>query len=565
MVFLFILLLATLLRLVFLNTIPTSITGDELTYVLTAKSFLLSGHDASGTIAPWQLLLFQYPPISLPQAELPYFLLMPFVAESFSLFMVHLPFAMLGIVLVGLVYLVTKELFDHKVALLAAFFASISPWFIFINRTAYEMTPAMVFYLLGFYILLRTKGWHIFLAFPIFLLAFYSYIGTKLVFLPFIILAILYLYFVKHKRTFGKQYLSFFVVSLAFVLLFVILLASQSGSRTGDILLPNSSQVVEQVNRLRALALPSPLTSLFVNKFTIYGQMLVSNLFGALSTSYLFQSGDAFFGMWRHGLFYYLDAFFVLIGGVTLFRNHKARFGLLLGAILIGLLPEILHKNGDNFTPHITFIFPFVLMIAAYGVISFVHFFKKVQSVLLIGILFLYSISLSNFLSIYFYQNPIQGESDFSVRVLSRYLALADASGQEVIVYSQRSNDLLRKHIFYASLYDKDKMVFLSSQLVAKEPSFINVKFSSCDDKITPEKATETMITAISCGGKLKILPHLTIPQLLDGGGIYRIYNDKVCSQYPLKPYPSGLKLGDFDVEKLSQQKFCQTFITSTR
>ena len=48
-----------------------------------------------------------------------------------------------------------------------------------------------------------------------------------------------------------------------------------------------------------------------------------------------------------------------------------------------------------------------------------------------------------------------------------------------------------------------------------------------------------------------------------DGGGVFNIYNDKVCSGYTLKRYPYNLQFSDFAVEKLSKEKFCQTFITS--
>lgn len=558
-----ILLLAVALRLFLLDRIPTSITGDELSYILSSKAFLMTGVDPSGTVAFWQPLIFKYPLFNIPQAELNYFLLLPFLQGDFSLFAVRLPFAFLGVVLVAVTYFVAQELFNKKIALVAAFFASINPWLIVMSRTAYEMTPSMTFYLLGLLVLLKTKGWKIFFAFPFLLLAFYAYIGTKLVFLPFVLLTLGYLYFVRNKRKFGKQYLLFAVLSVLFVGFFVILLTANNGTRLGDILLPNSPLVAKEVNAVRAASIHTPVLSLFVNKVTVYGQLLVSHFLTTLSAPYLFLTGDSFFGLWKHGLFYVLDVFFLFLGAFALLRKEKSLFFFLGGLIIVGLIPQIAYKSGNLFTPHITFIFPFVLMLVAYGIVYFVEFFKNVQKMFLVGIMVVYGLFLGNFLLIYFTQYPIQGDSDLQVRVLSRYVTLAKEQGENVIVYSSRSNDLLRKYVFYASLYTPQTIGVVRHELTANEPEIANVAFRSCDEKRDPSKAKETIATMVSCKNTFQTVPHVIIGQLVDGGAVFKIYNDKVCNDFTLKPYPSGVNFSDFAVEKLSKEQFCKTFITS--
>jgi 4-amino-4-deoxy-L-arabinose transferase-like glycosyltransferase len=554
-----ILFLSFLLRFLFLDKVPTSIAGDELTYILTVKSFLLTGYDITGTFSPWQLFFFHYPPTWNPQAELPYFLLMPFLSGDFSLSVVRLPFVILGVGTVFAVYLVAKELFNQKTALLAAFFTAICPWLIVMNRTAYEMTPAMLFYTLGLYVLLRTKGWKIFFAFPLLVLAFYSYIATKLVFFPFILLTIGYLYFFKNKRKYGLQYGMFLLLAFSFLILFVVLIKTQNNSRLGDMLLPNSPVIVDSVNGLRSASLHMPFENVFVNKFTIYGFKLTDHLFTTLSPSYLFVTGDTFFGLWRHGLFYVLDLVFIVLGGLWLVRSKKPLFVFLVGTIVIGLLPQIIHNVGDAFTPHITFIFPFMLILSACGVMSCIDFFKRRANIVLGAIIVVYGVFLANFLVIYFSQYPLQGQSDFSSRLLSRYVALAAQDGHKVIVYSNKSTDNFIKHLFYASVYSPKDI----KQMSSKTPHVANVTFQSCNDKLSPNQAKEIVITTRSCEEKIGSLPHTTIPQLKDGGGVYSIYNDVVCKKYSLKHYPSGLRLSDFAVENLSKEKFCTTFITS--
>lgn len=560
-----ILLLAAVLRFVFLDKIPTTITGDELSYIISGKAFVMTGFDPSGTVAFWQPLIFKYPVFNLPQAELNYFLLMPFVQGDFSLFLVRLPFAFLGVALVVAVYLVTKELLNKKVALVAAFFAAISPWFIAMSRTGYEVTPAMTFYLFGLFVLLKTKGWKIFFALPLFLLAFYSYIATKLIFLPFIVGILSYLYFVKNKRKFGKQYALFGLVSVVFVGLFMVLLTVNNGQRLSDILLPNSPVIAKEVNAFRAVSIHTPVMNLFVNKISVYGQTLINNFLTTISVPYLFLSGDNFFGIWRHGLFYVLDAFFLLFGAVHLFRKERFLFFFLGGAILLGLVPQIIHKGGMLFTPHITFIFPFVLIIVAYGAVSVSEFFKQRKGILLVSVIGVYVVLAANFLNIYFTNYPIQGESDLQVRVLSRYITLAKEQGKRVVVYSSRSNDLLRKHVFYASLYSPQTIELFRRELAKNDPGIDNVVFRSCDDNQNPNIAKETTAKMSDCAEKFPSDSSLLISRLSDGGGVFTIYKDEVCRAYGLQRYPSGFTVTSLAVEKLSKEQFCKTYITTSR
>lgn len=562
MVLFIIILLATVLRLLFLDKVPTTITGDELSYILSGKVFLLTGFDPSGSVAFWQPLLFKYPLFNSPQAEINYYLLMPFMTGPFSLFMIRLPFALLGVVLVVAVYFVAKELFSKKVALVASFFIAISPWLIVTNRTAYEMTSAMTFYTLGLFVLLKAKGWKIFMAFPIFLLAFYSYIATKLVFVPFILLTLVYLYFFKNKKKYGQQYLVFGLVSVVFVGLFGVLLSINNGQRLADIFLPNSPLVAKQVDMIRAASIHTSVTSLFINKLTIYVETLVNHLLMTLSVSYLFVTGDNFFGLWRHGLFYVLDALFLLMGIYFLVRKEKPLAYFFVAAILIGLIPQIFHKVGDPFTPHITFIFPFVLMVVAYGVVETSAMVKRKKSCL-IGFLAMYGILAANFVFMYFTNFPIQAESDLQVRVLSRYIVFAKKQNERVVIYSSRSNDLLRKHIFYASLYVPETVAVLRRELTAREPQVDNVSFRSCNEKVNPAKTKEILVTMTSCKQGYPTLSHVTIGQLVDGGAVFNIYNDKVCSGISLKRYPSDITFRDLGVEKLSKEDFCKTFVTS--
>lgn len=197
--------LAALLRFTLLDRIPNAVGGDELTYIVTAKSIFLTGRDITGTWSPWSIFLFRYPPHE-QQAELPYFLHLPFSGPfPFSLFTARIPFALLSIGIVIILYFLTKKLINVHAAIATGLIAAINPWLIYIGRTAYESTPATFFYLLGFYLLLSLRGSKLFISVPVFFLAFYSYIGMKLIFLPLIILFCLFAW--SRNRKDQKQYL----------------------------------------------------------------------------------------------------------------------------------------------------------------------------------------------------------------------------------------------------------------------------------------------------------------------------------------------------------------------
>jgi len=113
-----------------------------------------------------------------------------------------------------------QEFFGSRVGVIAGLIAAINPWLIYIGRTDYEQVPATLFFLMGIYILLKAKGWKILWSIPVLYLAFYSYIATKLIFLPLIAIVILYCYFA-NKKQFLKQYTIVFGLSILIVAVYV--------------------------------------------------------------------------------------------------------------------------------------------------------------------------------------------------------------------------------------------------------------------------------------------------------------------------------------------------------
>ena len=565
-----IILLASFVRLLWIDKVPNAIGGDELTYIINAKAMFLTGSDISGTWNPLSGFIFKYPAYTLPQAEFPYLLLAPVVGlTKLSLFDARITYSLLSILSVLLIYLVAKELFDKNVGIIAGFIAAINPWFIYIGRTNYEASPAIFFFLLGLLLLLKAREWRIIWSIPFLFLAFYSYIGTKLSFLPFVFIACLFGYFVANKKKYSKQYLIVFAASTFLVILFIlsfVFKVSSSPSRLGEIFTPNDPLIAKQVDAIRHVSIQTPFTGIFENKFTIYLRVIITKLFKSLASDYLFAYGDNFFSILRHGMFYVLDAFFLLIGLAGAYANKRKSFWFLLALVLVSTFPQILHTADlGNMVFHLSLMFPFLVILIAVGVWEILNLFKNkhyfyVSSAVTI---FLYTFLLFNFLNIYFFQWTMQGYYDFHVRVFSKYVALADKNNQQVFIYSPSAPDIFKKYLFYSNGYNKATYLKVRAIYKADKFTFGNLKFVGCDNTINPTQTSDLIVYDFNCGALKKDYKHIAIPRLSDGGQSYEIFNDKICSGFNLKHYPYGLKINDFAIESQPSQKFCETFITN--
>ena len=563
-----IILLALFLRLLWVDKVPNAIGGDELTYVVNAKAMFMSGSDISGTWNPLTGFIFKYPAYTLPQAELPYFLIAPFVGLfGFSLLSVRIIFVLLSVLSVPLIYLITKTLFNKNAGLAASFVMAVNPWSIYMGRTAYETSPAVFFFLCSFYMLLIFKSKKILLSIPVFFLAFYSYVGTKVSFLPFVIVVVLFSYFFVNKKKYKKEYLIVLASCFLLVAVFAFTVFMTKGqSRVGELINLNAPQVSQEVDYVRKVSIQNPLTFVFENKITVFSRILLTKLFKSFSFDYLFVFGDQFYSILRHGFFYVLDAMFLLIGFAAAYAFKKRVFFLLFSLTLIGVLPQLLYSaRTDNFSIHLTLTFAILPIFIGVGIWETVNLIKNKLyfrfSLLITGVLYLFLVF--NFLNIYFYQFPLGGYFDFHVRLLSKYASLAEKSGQDVIIYSPSAPDIFKKYLFYSNSYNKDTYLQVRKVYKSDEFTFKNLKFVGCDNTIDPTQTRGLIIYDFNCGALKKDYKHIAIPRLSDGGQSYEIFNDKICGKFNLKRYPQNIKIDDFAIENLSQQKFCETFITN--
>src|SRR3989344_6498085 len=181
---------AILLRFINLASIPVGFNDDEAAFGYNAYSILKTGMDEWGRFLPFPA--FE----SFGDWKLVVYLYLTAISQFFfglNEFATRFPSALFGVFAVMATYLLSKELFDKKVALLAAFLLAISPWHIVASRNAFEsdllvffITISTYFFLVG----LKNKKYITF-SFLGFVISFYVY-RSAWVFLPLFISVVIY-------------------------------------------------------------------------------------------------------------------------------------------------------------------------------------------------------------------------------------------------------------------------------------------------------------------------------------------------------------------------------------
>lgn len=409
----FILILASLLRLVGLNRVPVSLFGDELDLGYHAYSILKTGKDYSGNFMP---LHFQ----SLAEWRTPLYLYsaVPTVALfGINEWGVRFPAAIFGIFGVFAFYLLIKQITDkEELALLGAFLLSISPWHIQYSRAGFEVTELLFFLFLGLYFFFKSfkEGKYLWMSASSFCLTPYIYSTAKF-FTPFLIL---FLFVVWRKEIFllGKKYL--FAALAALVLIggpiSVSTLFGGGAERFGYISIFSDPTTEAEVGVLRQTdarmrgetgtgLTPTLLDRVIHNKYTFWGESIIRNYLQAFSTNFLFVKGDLNL---RHsigiGELYRIEFIPLLLGSIFFFtsKHDKKIKSLIVFWLLTGVVPAAITREGGWHATRLILILPPLIFLVTYGLYGLYERLKKKERLIVLGI---YSLLL--IISVFLYQH----------------------------------------------------------------------------------------------------------------------------------------------------------------
>lgn len=470
-IFVLILALAFFLRIYKLGGNPPSLYWDEASLGYNAYSILTSGHDEHGEYLPIaRFIAFgDYKPPGYIYATVPSIYLF-----GLNEFAVRFPSAIAGILIVLVSYLLVKELFGRrKLALLAGFLLSVSPWAVHFSRAAFEANLAALFNLLGVYLFILSgrKKSILLLSIVSFILSFYTFNANRII-APLMLIGLSTIYI---KNLFSN--IKWLLISIVIAVLMLwpsvsYLTSRESKLRFQEVSIFNDLDPIKISNNRINLDNSAWWSKLIHNRRVLFAASFLKHYFDNFSGRFLFTHGDVNprLNLQEMGQLYVWDLPFLLIGLYWLIRKKEKSTQILLLWMLIVPIPAACARE----TPHalrILSILPTYQIIIAYGVYQFIlqlkirfcpfsprrsHGFSRlyrdqpatVRGVIFFVICFLLSVNCYYYLHNYYVHYPRNwsGEWQYGYKQMVAYVSQNENKYDQIFVTSAQG----RPYIFFA-------------------------------------------------------------------------------------------------------------------
>lgn len=365
-------LLAAILRFFDIGSNPKAMYGDELTLVYDAYSISRTTQDQKGERFPLVFQLGAARPPGYVYATVPFAAMLGPTALAARLVSV-----LSGIGIVILLYLLTSELLNKEVALIAALLGAISPWGISLSRAGFEANFALFLILLGiwtFFKGLKKPIWLIISAL-VFATAIQTYPTGRLT-VPLLVILLIQINFKQIKDLAKKTNyllipLAVGILLLSFVLSLYLMFSIGERDRfsTISIFQDANAQIASQKVSLERneSGLPKAIGFIFHNKIIEITGVFVKNYLEHFTLEFLFLNGD---GNPRHnpagmGQFYWVSLLLIIIGVVNLLQTNKKLLLFLSGSVL--LAPVAASLVGGAHALRSSFMLPPLIILSAWG------------------------------------------------------------------------------------------------------------------------------------------------------------------------------------------------------
>lgn len=453
-----VILLASVLRLYSIATIPTSMSDDEIRETEEAYSIAQTGKSLAGEFLPMTFTQdgFAFAPVPIYASAI---ILKVFPLNEWS---ARLSYALAGIATVYLLFLVVLELFSrdkhaYQYALFSALFLAITPWHIHISRFAHEGVFPPMFYLFGIWFTLQTRKKSIWM--PIyaglsFFLGFYSYAAQKIVYLPIVLAAWYYC-----RKQFSKRTTLLFAACIVLTLasfMYVSIFRHGADYVGGRIFIEDITTAnLEVANERAGSHAPVWLVKILHNKLTYWGRKFLEQYSYAFSGQYLFTDGEAagLYSLPNRGQLYLIQLPLILFGLAALFTSHRKIFWFTVFLMLTAPLPSGLGINRPTYTHRSVMMLPYLSLYSALGlayIISLVRspWIKRVTVCVISGII-LYQ--TGSYLQQYYFEWPRYGGEYFS-QTTKAMIQKVIASKEEHTIIRSNSPNIMLQYLFYTRL-----------------------------------------------------------------------------------------------------------------
>lgn len=363
--------LAGILRLLYLDYAPPSLNWDEVSHGYNAYSILTTGKDEWGLSFP---AIFR----AYGDYKLPGYIYLTAISEKFlglNELAVRLPGALAGIGTVIFTYLVVFELFKKKgLANLSAFLVAVEPWSLFLSRGAFEANLSLFFIVSGVYYFLKSFAKPKFLIPSAILvgLSVWTYNSAR-IFVPILGIVLVIVYWKELSGQFKKNkavfVVPFAVILLFFIPMFIQLLQPIGQARYGKVSILDEGAIAT-INQARNTSkLPTTLNRLVNNRYAYFTQKFVINWASHYSGTFLFFKGgtDYQFSIPGRGIIYWVDIIPMIVGLLWLVVKRSKANALLIAWFLLSPIPSAITNEAPQVLRAIVML-PVPMIITATGV-----------------------------------------------------------------------------------------------------------------------------------------------------------------------------------------------------
>lgn len=403
-----IVIVAFIVRFIFLGSIAPSLTWDETSWGYNAYSIGIDGRDEFGKFLP-VTYLESFGDFKPPLYA--YLDVLPIKLFGLTEFATRFPSAFFGTLTVLLTFFLVKEIFGKEkenLALLSSFLLAISPWHILLSRAAFEANVAGFFIVLGVFLFLKAlRERPLLLPFSVisFVLSMNTFNSARIVapLIGIVLVVMFYKKLLKHLK------MSVFSLVLGIVLLIPLLnfmVSPQAKLRFNEVNIFTDIGVINRSNQEIKNDNNSFISKALHNRRFAYGVEYVHHYLDNLAPQFLFIKGDGNpkFSLQDVGQLYLWEIPFFVGGILMLFRKREKYWWIVPVWLLVGIIPAGFARE----TPHALRIessLPTFQIFTAIGVYYFIKSLNEVRNKNLqkVAALIFSIVVLFNF--IYFAQN----------------------------------------------------------------------------------------------------------------------------------------------------------------
>lgn len=398
-------LLASLVRLYRLDSVPPSPNRDEAAIGYNAYSILKTGRDEYGQKFPVSIKSFG--DYKLP---LYLYLTVPMVAiGGLTVSSVRIVSALAGILAVFLTGSLASQLFKNKLAGLAsAFILALNPWHVFFSHAGFETNLNLTLLILAFWLYLKARQRPALLpvAYLSFGLSLLTYHGAQ----PFTPLLVLGLSGCWLKDHLAKKWLGIAMTVFLALGIFAFVFTAQQGGQTKLAAQSILNDPVFRYARIDARRSEHPALDLsrriFHNRFLLIPYQAGIHYLRHFSTQFLFETGGVTPGqnLIEFGNLLLVEGIFLILGVYFLISERHPALALISLWLFLAPLPGALTKDAPHSARTLALVFPLAL-IGGYGLGKIFNWAQtgRTGKIGLSSILLLTLINSAMFLESYFY------------------------------------------------------------------------------------------------------------------------------------------------------------------